>query len=125
MKKLWEKLKIYLRPFFSWKFLVCYLIAWSWHIPIYGGIICGYVFDIPWLYQVGWSIVALMFSPICKEDLFQIPLAIWLNAKLFKNDKDTMDKLNALRKEANEDWERIKSFFRKIFKKKIKSEQKD
>lgn len=123
MKKLWEKIKIYCRPFFSWKFLVCYLIAWSWHIPIYGGIICGYIFDIPWLYQIGWSIVALMFSPICKEDLFQIPLAIWLNIKLFGNDPKTKLHLDKMLEEAKKDWQGIKGFFARIFKKKKKSDE--
>lgn len=121
MKKFWEKLKIYLRPFLSWRFLVCYLIAWSWHIPIYCGIICGYIFDIPWLYTTGWTIVVIMFSPICKEDLFQIPIAIWLNIKLFKNDEKTSKHLEVLKAEAQKDWASIKAFFRKIFKKREKS----
>ena len=35
-----------------------------------------------------------------------------------------MEKLTALKEEASADWERIKSFFKKIFKKKEKNEQK-
>lgn len=123
MKKLWEKIKIYLKPFFNWRFLICYLIAWSWHIPVYGAIICGYIFDIPWIYTTGWTLLGILYLPICKEDLFQIPLAIWLNTKLFKSDEKTMANLNAMLEEAKKDWEGIKSFFRKIFKKKEKNSE--
>lgn len=120
MKNLFRKIKVYLRPFLSWRFLVCYLIAWSWHILLYLGIVLGLVFNITWLYSFCIGFYGLLWTPFCNENFFQIPIAIWLNIKLFKNHKKTAEHLDRLMEEARRDKETIKRKFKSIFKGKKK-----
>lgn len=117
LKAFFRKLKIYLRPFLSWRFLVCYLIAWSWHILLYLGIVMGLVFSITWLYSFCIGFYGLLWTPFFNENFFQIPIAIWLNVKIFKNDKVTAKHLERLNEEAKKDSAKVKNWFKNVGRK--------
>lgn len=68
--------------------LICYFIAWSWHIVLYLMIFLGIKFEITWLYSAGLSIYGILWLPFCNENIFQIPLAIIIYKKLFGGDFD-------------------------------------
>ena len=119
-----SRLKNYLRPFLSLKFLVCYLLAWlivnGWSIAF---IIIGAIFDIEWMLGVGIGYQAFWYLPLTPEKLITIPMAMWFNFKLFK-DKKNQKILTNMKDQALYDWRKITSIFRKKDKKDSKEESK-
>lgn len=75
------------------KMFVCYFIAWSWHLLLYLMIILGIKTNITWLYTLGISIYGILWLPFCNENIFQIPLAIFIYKKLFKSGDFDLEKL--------------------------------
>lgn len=113
MKKLFNKIMIYIRPFLNWRFIVSYGIVWSWHLLLYLAIAIGIIFKITWLYSACITFYGILWLPWCQENLFQIPLAILLHSKLFKNDQKTKDLLNKMYEEAKLDFLKFKVRFHK------------
>jgi hypothetical protein len=72
----------YIRPFLTWRFIICYLPLWfiftGW---TYVAIAVGPT----WLRTIGTSWLAWMWMPWCPEKLITLPVAIWLHKKLFPN----------------------------------------
>ena len=114
MKKIWTKIKIYLRPFLDWKFLVSYLIpfslinGWAWVgtflLPIIGS---------NWFTIAASTWLAILWMPWTPEKLVTIPMAIWIHHLLFKNDKKTKIKMQKMYEEAKKDFNTIKNKFKR------------
>lgn len=114
MKKIWTKIKIYLRPFLDWKFLVSYLIpfslinGWAWVgtflLPIIGS---------NWFTIAASTWLAILWMPWTPEKLVTIPMAIWIHHLLFKNDKKTKIKMQKMYDEAKKDFNTIKNKFKR------------
>ena len=76
------KMWLYIKPFLTWRIIVCYLpfwflaTGWAW---VFSAIGKGWLrsFAITWL--------GILWLPICPEKIITIPLAIWLHIKIFPN----------------------------------------
>lgn len=105
---IWAKLKIYLQPFFNWRFLVSYSIpfmlvnGWAW----IGVFMFPYVKNWFTITSVSW--MAFLWAPFTPEKLFTIPIAIWIHTQLFKHDPKTREQLQKMYQEAKSDWQKIK-----------------
>lgn len=72
----------YIKPFLTWRILVCYLpfwflaTGWAW---VFSAIGRG------WLRGAAITWLGILWLPICPEKVVTIPLAIWLHKKLFPN----------------------------------------
>ena len=70
----------YIKPFLTWRILVCYLpfwflaTGWAWLFSFIGK---------GWFRAVAISWLTFLWMPWCPEKLITIPLAIWLHKKLF------------------------------------------
>lgn len=110
---MWRRLKNYLRPFLSLKFLLCFFLAWQvtngWS---YAFIIIGLTCDIPWMFNVGTGWQAFLWMPFTPEKLVTIPLAMWFNKLIFRDEK-TKRMLGAMKNQAKDDWQGIKNKFRR------------
>lgn len=88
-------MKNYLRPFLSWKFLLCFFSAWfitnGWAYVL---TTLGSILHIKWMTTVGSSYLALIWLPCTPEKLLTIPLAMWFNFKVFKDTKTNEYLLN-------------------------------
>ena len=88
-------MKNYLRPFLSWKFLLCFFSAWfitnGWAYVL---TTLGPILHIKWMTTVGSSYLALIWLPCTPEKLLTIPLAMWFNFKVFKDEKTHQNLLN-------------------------------
>lgn len=108
-----SRLRNYLKPFLSWKFLLCFALAWmitnGW---AYVFIIVGTTCDITWMWTVGTSYQAFLWMPFTVEKLVTIPIAMWFNFKLFKDEK-TAEALTNMLNQAKDDWKAIKSKFKR------------
>ena len=109
-----NNLKKYLKLFLSWRFLICFGLAWmitnGW---CYIFIFLGNLLKINWMVIVGTSYAAFLFLPFTLEKIITIPIAIWLNSKLFKNNNKTKEKLENLMLEVKEDCYKIKNKFKR------------
>jgi len=114
MKKLWNKLKIYLKPFCSWKFLISFGSAWlvtnGW---CYIFIVLGPILEWHWMTAVGSAYAAFLYFPFTVEKLVTIPLAIFIHTMLFRNDTKTRQQLDTMYDEAKADWNKIKNKFKR------------
>ena len=106
-------MKNYLKPFLSIKFLVCFFLAWmitnGWS---YIFLAIGYLKDIDWMLNVALAYQAFLWLPVTPEKLITIPIAMWFNFRLFKDDKTTL-LLSNMKSQAQSDWDKIKSKFRR------------
>ena len=104
-----QRLKNYLRPFMSWKFLLCFFLAWlvtnGWS---YIFIIIGTTCDINWMLNTALSYQAFLWMPFTPEKLVTIPMAMWFNAKMFKDEK-THNNLTKMKEQALKDWHLFKN----------------
>lgn len=111
-----KRLKNYLRPFLSWRFLICFFLSWfvtnGWS---YIFIIIGLVFDINWIFNVGAGWQAFLWMPFTPEKLVTIPMAMWFNFKLFKDEKTT-GLLNDMLGQAKADWQKAKAALKRFGK---------
>ena len=84
--------------------ILCFFIAWmitnGWS---YIFIAIGSLKDIEWMLDVGLAYQAFLWLPITPEKLVTIPIAMWLNLKVFKDAK-TAAALAALKKKAFEEY---------------------
>ena len=108
-----KRLKNYLRPFLSLKFLLCFFIAWmftnGWS---YVFIIVGTSCKIQWLTKIGAGYQAFLWLPLTPEKLVTIPIAMWFNTLIFRDEKTNKLLLN-MKLQAQEDWSKIKSKFKR------------
>lgn len=104
---------------------MCYGIAWSYHLLIYGSVAAGFIFDIPWLRHVGLTLTGILYLPWCNENFLTIPLAILLHTKVFgKRDPKTRAQLDEMMENARNDWAYWKAKFRKLFRRGVEDESK-
>ena len=84
--------------------ILCFFIAWmitnGWS---YIFIAIGSLKDIEWMLDVGLAYQAFLWLPITPEKLVTIPIAMWLNLKVFKDAK-TAAALAALKRKAFEEY---------------------
>lgn len=103
-------MKNYLKPFLNLKFLISFGLAWlitnGWSYICLG---VGTLFKIKWLMVVASSYIAFLYLPFTFEKLITIPLAIFIQTKLFKNDKKLRKDLLNMQNQARKDY---KNFFR-------------
>ena len=93
MKKLLKKLWKLIKPFLTWRILICYI---PWWLICTGWTYVAIAIGGPWLKTAGGVWLAMLWTPWCPEKLFTIPLTIWLHKKLFPNIKTTkLDELLA------------------------------
>ena len=80
MKKFTLKIWCTIKPFLTWRILVCYL-------PVYfistGWAYLASVFASGWLQGVAIGWLAFLWMPFCPEKLVTIPITIWIHKKLF------------------------------------------
>jgi len=112
----------YLKPFANWRFLISFGLAWL----ITNGI--WYVFAfVPmrlpdWLVWFSVSYIAFLYLPFTPEKLVTIPLAIFIQWLLFRNDIKTRKQLDEMYAQAKADWHKVKFKVRLLFRKiKIKT----
>ena len=72
----------YIKPFLSWRILVCYLPFWF--------IFTGWTYVALAIGNTWWKTISgvwlgIMWMPFAPEKLITIPLTIWLHKKLFPN----------------------------------------
>lgn len=112
-----ERIKNYLKPFLSFKFLLCFFLAWfitnGWS---YIFIIIGTACDIDWMFNVGAGWQAFLWMPFTPEKLVTIPMAMWFNAKMFRDEK-THNNLANMKQQAISDWNKVKNKFKRRKKK--------
>ena len=88
-------MKNYLKPFLSFKFLICFFSAWfitnGW---AYVFTALGPVLHLKWMTTIGSSYLAVLWLPCTPEKLLTIPIAMWFNFKIFKDAKTHHDLLN-------------------------------
>ena len=114
MKRLLKKIWIYLKPFCNWRFLVSYSIpfmvvnGWAWI-----GVILIPVIGMNWFTSASLSWQAILWLPCTPEKLITIPATIFIQTRLFKNDKKTKAQLEEMYAEAKKDWQTIKNKFRR------------
>lgn len=108
-----KRIKNYLRPFLRWKFLLCFFLAWlitnGWS---YAFIIIGELCSIDWMFNVGVGWQAFLWMPFTPEKLVTMPMAMWFNYKMFKDDKTTKMLENMLN-QAKDDWQGLLKRFGK------------
>ncbi len=117
-KRLWAKLKVYIKPFLNWKFLISFGTAWmitnGWAYVL---LAVGTILKIKWMIAVSTGYIAFLFLPFTAEKIITIPLAMWLQTIFFKRDEKTARLLEEMKAQAKEDWEKIKGKLKKKGKK--------
>lgn len=68
--------------------------------------------DIEWMTNTGAGWQAFLWMPFTPEKLVTIPMAMWFNAKLFKDEK-THNNLAKMKQQAISDWNKIKNKFKR------------
>lgn len=74
------KMWLYIKPFLTWRIIVCYLpfwfiaTGWAWLFSFIGK---------GWLRATAITWLGILWLPFCPEKVITIPLAIWLHTKLF------------------------------------------
>jgi len=108
------RIKTYLKPFLNWRFLISFGVAWvttnGW---CYAFIVVGARYNIKWMTIVGSTYCAFLYLPFTVEKIVTIPLAIFIHTRLFKNDEKTHRQLEEMYSQAKEDWNKVKSKFKK------------
>jgi len=99
-----KKLKIYLLPFLNLKFLLSFGIAWfitnGW---AYICLALSFLYKISWLKVISSTYVAFLYLPFTAEKLITIPLAIFIQTKIFPNNKKLHVQLANMHYEAFKD----------------------
>ena len=99
-----RKVWIYIKPWLNVKFLMTYGLVWSWHILLYVGLIWG---DAA-IKKTCITIYGILWLPWCQENLFQVPLAIYLYNRWFKEDNPALE---AMKIEAKNDLAKLKDLW--------------
>jgi hypothetical protein len=103
LKVILRAIKIKIKPFLTWKFLITFGIAWcitngwSW---IFIGI--GTLFDIGWMLAIGTGYQFILWQPFCVEKVITFAIAIFLHKFIFPNDTAMIEKLEKAKKKAKE-----------------------
>lgn len=104
MKRFFAWLWKYLKPFTNFRFLISFGIAWLitngiWYIMAFVPM------NLPdWLVWISRSYVAFLYIPTTPEKLITIPMAIFFQTQLFKNDTKTKKQLQDMYAQAKSDW---------------------
>lgn len=114
MKKIWNKILIYIKPFLNWRFLISFSAAWmitnGWS---YIFIVLGPILELKWMTTIGIGYQTFLWMPFTPEKLVTIPLAIWFHTLIFRNDEKTHHQLEKMYSEAKSDWQKIKNKFKR------------
>ena len=103
-KSFGRKVWIYIKPWLNVKFLMTYGLVWSWHILLYAGLIWGN----PAIKKTCITIYGILWLPWCQENLFQVPLAIFLYNRWFKENNEALE---AMKIEAKNDLAKLKDLW--------------
>ena len=103
-KSFGRKVWIYIKPWLNVKFLMTYGLVWSWHILLYVGLIWGN----PAIKKTCITIYGILWLPWCQENLFQVPLAIYLYNRWFKENNEALE---AMKIEAKNDFLKLKDLW--------------
>lgn len=82
LTKLWKTIK----PFLTWRILICYLPFW---MLFTGWTYVALAIGNAWWKTAAGVWLAWMWMPWCPEKLITIPLTIWLHKILFPNKSTT------------------------------------
>ena len=100
-----NKIKIYIKPFLNFKFLVSFGLAWiitnGWSYACLGIAIW---LKIGWLKAVASGYIAFLYLPFTFEKLVTIPLAIFFQTRLFPRDSKLHEELLVMKKQSKQDW---------------------
>jgi hypothetical protein len=94
LKVIWRAIKIKIKPYLTWKFLITFGISWiitngwSWLFILFGT-----WFGIPWMAGIGTGYQLLLWQPWCIEKVITFAIAIWLHKFLFPNDEAMIKRL--------------------------------
>lgn len=99
-----RKVWIYLKPWLNVKFLMTYGLVWSWHLLLYAGLIWGNAV----VKKTCITVYGILWLPWCQENLFQVPLAILLYNRWFKEDNPALE---AMKIEAKNDLAKLKDLW--------------
>lgn len=75
-------------------------------------IIIGTACNINWLLNTGLGWQTFLWLPFTPEKLVTIPIAMWFNFKLFNDEKTNM-LLTNMKKQALQDWNKVKNKFKR------------
>ena len=103
-KSFGRKVWIYIKPWLNKKFLMTYGLVWSWHLLLYAGLIWGN----PAIKKTCITIYGILWLPWCQENLFQVPLAIYLYNKWFKENNEALETMKI---EAKNDFLKLKDLW--------------
>lgn len=108
-KRISEKLKIFIKPFLNWKFLLSFGLSWvitnGWSFIF---VLIGTMFNITWMITVGGFWIGVGIIPDGVWILCSIPLAIVFQTKLFPHDEKLNQELLNMKQQAKEDWNKLK-----------------
>lgn len=119
MKRLWTKIKTYISPFLNWRILVIYVPIWflmsGW---TYLFIYLGTRHHVGWMLAAGTFWATVLWLPFTPEKLITIPLTLFIYVKWVGHSDP---KLEAMVKEAKNDWEATKTWFRRNYPRMVKT----
>ena len=119
MKRLLTKIKTYISPFLNWRILVIYLPIWfimsGW---TYLFIYLGTRHHVGWMLAAGTFWATVLWLPITPEKLITIPLTLFIYVKWVGHSDP---KLEAMVKEAKNDWEATKRWFKRNYSRLVKT----
>ena len=119
MKRLWTKIKTYISPFLNWRILIIYLPIWflmsGW---TYLFIYLGTRHHVGWMLAAGTFWATVLWLPITPEKLITIPLTLFIYVKWVGHSDP---KLEAMVKEAKNDWEATKRWFKRNYSRLVKT----
>ena len=106
--RFWSGIKVYLRPFTSFRFLLSFGVAWmltnGWAY-----LIAFAPLGLPeWIVWFSRWYIGFLYLPWTPEKLVTIPMAIWFHIRLFKNDDKTHKQLQDMYSQAKADWQSVK-----------------
>ena len=96
-EKIKEKVSLWGRLVFNWRFLICFGLAWmitnGWSYIL---IAIGTVTHIHWLTVVGSTYLAFLWLPFTIEKIVTVAIALFLVRVLFKNhSQELQEQINA------------------------------
>ena len=110
--------KKYIKPFLTWRILIIYLPIW---FIVSGWSMVGIAIGHGWFRRISMSWQTFLWTPICPEKFFTIPLTIYLHKKIFP--KHSVASLEEVLEREKQEYNEKKR--KRLFKNKNKRSSKD